>query len=69
MSELVTWDEPEEIAEMLYAAYPDTDPLSLSFPKLHQMIIDLDDFAGDPDAVTERVLETIQMAWLEYYTD
>lgn len=45
--------------------FPDQDPLRLSFPKLHGMILDLDEFEDDPEGSTEAILETIQMVWYE----
>jgi FeS assembly protein IscX len=59
----LTWSDHEEIAWALADKYPGQDPLRLSFPKLHQMICELEDFADDPAGSNERVLETIQMAW------
>jgi len=61
----LNWNSPEEIAWALLDEYPDQDPLRLSFPKLRQMIVDLTDFADDPDSSNERILERIQMTWLE----
>lgn len=61
----LAWDDAEEIAEALLEAYPDLDPLELSFPRLHKMICDLPGFADDPEASTEGKLEAIQMAWYE----
>jgi FeS assembly protein IscX len=61
----LTWDDQEEIAWALADRHPDQDPLRLSFPKLHQMICELEDFAGAPEGSNERILETIQMAWRE----
>lgn len=65
MAQQYTWDDAEELAEALADAYPDTDPLSVGFPRLHQMIIGLPAFADAPEASTERRLEQIQMAWYE----
>jgi FeS assembly protein IscX len=61
----LTWDDHEEIAWALADKYPDQDPLRLSFPKLRQMICELEEFTGDPEGSNERILETIQMAWCE----
>lgn len=61
----LTWDDAYEIAQELIEQYPDLDPLSLSFPKLHKMIIELPDFEDDPEASNEAKLEAIQMAWYE----
>lgn len=59
----MTWDDTDEIADALYASYPETDPLNVSFPRLHQMITELDGFTDDPEAASERRLEVIQLAW------
>ena len=61
----LSWKDHEEIAWALRDKYPDQDPLRLSFPKLHQMILGLPEFDGDPQASSERILENIQMAWYE----
>ncbi|MGE3312355.1 MAG: Fe-S cluster assembly protein IscX [Limisphaerales bacterium] len=61
----MTWKDSDEIAWALMDKYPDLDPLRLSFPKLHKMVCELEDFADAPDASTEGVLEAIQMAWYE----
>ena len=61
----LTWDDAEDIAIALAEKYPDVDPLSLSFPKLHQLVRELEEFDDDPKASTEGKLEAIQMAWLE----
>jgi FeS assembly protein IscX len=61
----LTWKDAEEIAWALMDKYPDQDPLRLSFPKLHKMVLELEDFADTPDGSNERLLEGIQMAWYE----
>lgn len=57
------WNAVEAIAEALLASYPETEPLHVSFPRLHQMIVGLDGFTDDPNAANERTLEAIQSAW------
>lgn len=42
------WSDVQRIAEELYDADPDLDPLTLSFVKLHDMVVKLPDFADDP---------------------
>ena len=61
----LTWKDHEEVAWALADKYPDQDPLRLSFPKLHKMILELPDFGDDPNGSNEAVLESIQMAWYE----
>jgi FeS assembly protein IscX len=61
----LTWKDHEEIAWALVDKFPDQDPLKLSFPKLHKMVTELEEFGDKPDASNEKILENIQMAWLE----
>jgi FeS assembly protein IscX len=65
----LTWEDNDEIAEALVNRYPEMDPLGMSFPHLHRMIVELDDFSDDPEAVTEHQLEKIQMAWYNLVED
>ncbi len=64
----LTWKDPEEIAWALADRHPDQDPLQLSFPRLHRLICELEEFDDDPQGSNERILETIQMAWQEERT-
>ena len=46
-------------------AYPETDPLHLSFPRFQEMIKGLPGFDDADENCNEGVLEAIQMAWYE----
>lgn len=61
----VHWRDAEDIAIALAEKFPDTDPLTVRFTDLHRWVTELDDFADDPKASNEGILEKIQMAWLE----
>jgi FeS assembly protein IscX len=61
----LTWDDPEDIAELLVAAHPDVDPLGVRFTDLHRWVCELPGFTDDPKASSEGKLERIQMAWVE----
>jgi FeS assembly protein IscX len=65
MPQKLTWKDADEIAYALIDAHPDQDPLKLSFPKLHKLVIALEDFGDDPEKSSESILESIQMAWYE----
>ncbi len=65
MPQKLTWKDSDEIAYALIDAHPDQDPLKLSFPKLHKLVIELEDFGDDPEKSSESILESIQMAWYE----
>jgi FeS assembly protein IscX len=63
----LTWKDAEDIALALSERFPDTDPLSVRFTDLHRWVTELPEFADDPKASNEGILERIQMAWLEEY--
>ena len=65
MAQKLTWKDADEIAYALIDTHPHQDPLKLSFPKLHKLVIELPDFGDDPDKSSESILEAIQMAWYE----
>ena len=65
MAHKLTWKDTDDIAYALIDLNPDQDPLKLSFPKLHKMITELEDFDDDPEKSSESILEAIQMAWYE----
>lgn len=59
------WTDTLDIAIELSEKHPDIDPLTIAFPKLMEMVLDLDGFDDDPEHCGERILEAIQMAWIE----
>ena len=59
------WVDVNDIAIELYEAYPDVNPLKISFPDLYTKVMELDEFEDDPDHCGEKILEAIQMAWIE----
>lgn len=61
------WTDAEDVADRLFEARPDLDPLSVRFTDLHRWVTELADFADDPKESSEGKLEAIQMAWLERY--
>ena len=63
------WVDSLEIAIELDETYPDVDPKSVNFVDLRQWILDLDDFDDDPEHSGERILEAVQMAWMEEKED
>ena len=63
----LNWNYINDIAIELYDQFPDIDPQWISFPDLHSKICNLETFVGDPDRSNEKVLEAIQMLWIEEY--
>lgn len=61
------WRDAEDIGIALLERHPDTDPLTVRFTDLHRFVTELPGFSDDPKASNEKVLETIQMAWLDEY--
>jgi FeS assembly protein IscX len=59
------WTDVTEIAIELSEKYPDVNPLEVRFTDLADYVQNLDGFADDPEHCGERVLEAIQMAWLD----
>ena len=59
------WTDTIQIAEALYDKYPDIDPLTIRFTDLHKWVMALDGFNDDPNHSGEKILEAIQMAWIE----
>jgi FeS assembly protein IscX len=59
------WTDTLEIAIALSEKYPDTDPLTVRFTDLFEWVQELDGFDDDPDRCGEKILEAIQMAWIE----
>jgi FeS assembly protein IscX len=59
------WTDVNDIAIELSEAYPDIDPLTVRFTDLMEWVMKLDGFDDDPEHCGERILEAIQMAWLD----
>lgn len=59
------WTDVHQIAEALYDNMPDTDPQYVRFTDLHQWVTALDGFSDDPNRSNEKILEAIQMAWID----
>mgnify|MGYP006058044319 FL=1 len=59
------WQDVIDIALELSENFEEIDPQWISFPDLHQKICDLNSFKDDPSKSNEKILEAIQMAWIE----
>ena len=59
------WTDTLDVAIELDEAHPDIDPRTVNFVDLRQWVLDLDDFDDDPSRCGERILEAIQLAWME----
>ncbi|AIL12452.1 FeS assembly protein IscX [Candidatus Paracaedimonas acanthamoebae] len=59
------WTDVREIAIALEEHHPDIDILHLRFTDLWKWVQELPGFEDDPHRSNERILEAIQMAWLD----
>jgi FeS assembly protein IscX len=59
------WTDVRDIAIALDEAYPDVDPLHVNFVDLRNWVLALPEFDDDPAHSGEKVLEAIQMTWME----
>lgn len=59
------WTDSREIAIELAEAHPDVDPRAIRFTDLMQWVLALPDFADDPKHCGEKILEAIQLAWMD----
>ena len=59
------WTDTLDIAIALDEAYPDVDPQRINFVELRNWVLALEGFDDDPGRSGEKILEAIQMAWIE----
>jgi len=65
MAQKLTWHDVQDIGIALHDKFPDIDPLSVRFTDLHKWVRELPGFSDDPQKSNEKILEAIQMAWLD----
>ena len=59
------WTDTRQIAEDLLAAHEQVDPQRIRFTDLYQWVLSLPGFQDDPQRCNEKILEAIQMAWID----
>lgn len=59
------WTDINEIAIQLWEKYPEVDPITVRFTDLHRWVTELPGFSDDPKRSNEKILEAIQMQWLD----
>ncbi len=59
------WTDINEIAIALSERHPQVDPKYVRFTDLHRWVMELEGFADDPNHSGEKILEAIQMAWID----
>tara|TARA_Y100000589_G_C26797591_1_gene484396 strand:+ start:337 stop:537 length:201 start_codon:yes stop_codon:yes gene_type:complete len=59
------WSDTVDIAILLEENHPEKDNVNLRFTDLHKWILELEEFDDNPEASNEKILEAIQMAWID----
>jgi len=59
------WTDSRELAIALANAHPDVDPNRVLFTDLRRWVLELPGFDFDPKHSGEKILEAIQMAWID----
>ncbi|MDE0840633.1 MAG: Fe-S cluster assembly protein IscX [Porticoccaceae bacterium] len=59
------WIDINDIAIELCERHPSVDPQYVNFVDLRKWVMALDGFDGDAERCGEKVLEAIQMAWMD----
>ena len=59
------WTDSREIAIALAEKFPDVDPAGVNFVDLRNWVLALEGFDDDPKRSGEKILEAIQMTWIE----
>lgn len=59
------WTDSLDIAIALYEKYPDVDPQRVRFTDLMKWVMDLEEFDDTPERCGEKILEAIQLAWID----
>ncbi|MGC2520181.1 MAG: Fe-S cluster assembly protein IscX [Burkholderiales bacterium] len=59
------WTDTLDIAIALSEKHTDVDPQRVRFTDLFEWVSELDGFDDDPKHCGEKILEAIQMAWID----
>ncbi|HEY2336622.1 MAG TPA: Fe-S cluster assembly protein IscX [Burkholderiales bacterium] len=59
------WTDTREIAIALADTHPEVDPKAIRFTDLHKWVMALPGFSDDASRSGEKILEAIQMAWID----
>ena len=62
---MINWTDSLEIAISLEDAHPDIDPITINFVELRELVIALEDFYEGDTQCGEKILEAIQMCWID----
>lgn len=62
---MMNWHDIRKIAIALEDTHPEVDNVNLRFTDLRDWVLSIPGFTGAPDGCNEKILEAIQMAWLD----
>ena len=62
---MICWTDSLEIAISLADNFPEIDPKTINFVDLRELVLNLEEFEEADSKCGERVLEAIQMNWIE----
>ena len=59
------WTDSQQIAEELFDKHPEIDPKTVRFTDLMEWVMALQGFNDEPEHCGEKILEAIQLAWID----
>lgn len=59
------WTDSQRIAEALFDKHADINPSTIRFTDLMAWVMALDGFDDAPEHCGEKILEAIQLAWID----
>ena len=59
------WTDSQQIAEALFDTHPNIDPSTIRFTDLMTWVMALDGFNDAAEHCGEKILEAIQLAWID----
>ena len=62
---MISWTDSLEIAISLEDVHPEVDPITINFVELRELVIALEDFYEGDTQCGEKILEAIQMCWID----
>ena len=62
---MISWTDSLEIAISLEDTHPDIDPITINFVDLRELVMALEDFDEGDTQCGEKILEAIQMCWID----
>ncbi|HJM38539.1 MAG TPA: Fe-S cluster assembly protein IscX [Planctomycetota bacterium] len=63
----LTWTDIDEIGFLLSEKHPALNPLEIRFTALRDLVLSLPNFTSEKEKCNERILEAIQMSWLDEF--